>query len=166
MANSKIWHATVALACTVSLLQVRVGEWHLERDDKTEADYEIADIRYHSEYNKDPSKDFENDIALIFLKEPVGFSGPYAGKIWCRYHQGPQEEKPSILTFDCKKLRRRSSEGNICVSTGVKVKNWNDWNWMIKLKYSLRCFMIDIFLHNLHSNMKKNQMKQRLMKKI
>ena len=69
------------MPCTVSLLQVRVGEWHLERDDKTEADYEIADIRYHSEYNKDPSKDFENDIALIFLKEPVGFSGPYAGKI-------------------------------------------------------------------------------------
>jgi len=59
--------------------RVRVGEWHLEKDDGTEKDFTLADIRYHHNYNKDPSKLFENDIALIKLKQPVNFAGPYAG---------------------------------------------------------------------------------------
>ena len=66
-----------------------------------------------------------------------------------------------VLTY----IRRRSSKGNICVSTGAKVKDQNDWNWIIKLKKSLTYIMIDILLHNLHSNMRKNQMKLQIMKK-
>ena len=39
-----------------------------------------------------------------------------------------------VIQYSIKWLRRRSSESNICVSTGAKVKSQNNWNWMIKLK--------------------------------
>lgn len=59
--------------------RVRVGEWYLEKDDGTERDYALAEIHYHESYNKDKTKNFQNDIALIKLKQPVSFAGPYAG---------------------------------------------------------------------------------------
>ena len=62
----------------LSPLQVRVGEWHLEKDDDTEIDFAVSQVHIHENYGS--PKRFSNDIALIELAEPVDFSSPYAGQ--------------------------------------------------------------------------------------
>jgi len=56
---------------------VRVGEWYLKRGDGTEKDHAVAEVHVHERYNW--PKQFNNDIAIMKLKTPVDFSGPYAG---------------------------------------------------------------------------------------
>merc|ERR1712002_242041 len=56
---------------------VRVGEWYLKRGDGTEKDHAVAEVHVHESYNR--PKQFNNDIALMKLAQPVDFSGPYAG---------------------------------------------------------------------------------------
>merc|ERR1711872_729267 len=56
---------------------VRVGEHYLERHDGTEKDFAVAEVHVHERYNV--GRQFNNDIALLKLKNPVDFQGPYAG---------------------------------------------------------------------------------------
>merc|ERR1711890_98368 len=57
--------------------KVRVGEWHLKTSESSEVDMEVAEVHVHESYNS--PKRFNNDIALLKLKNPVDYSGPYAG---------------------------------------------------------------------------------------
>lgn len=57
--------------------KVRVGEWHLKSNDGPERDFEVAELHIHESYNS--PQQFQNDIALLKLKQPIDFSGPYAG---------------------------------------------------------------------------------------
>jgi len=56
---------------------VRVGEWHLKNYDGTEKDFAVQEIHVHENYNS--PQQFQNDIALLKLKQPIDFVGPYAG---------------------------------------------------------------------------------------
>merc|ERR1711890_129940 len=56
---------------------VRVGEWHLKRRDGSEEDHAVSEVHVHERYNY--PKQFNNDIAIMKLKNPVDLSGPYAG---------------------------------------------------------------------------------------
>merc|ERR1712198_431736 len=56
---------------------VRVGEWYLKRGDGTEKDMRVSEVHVRESYNR--PKQFNNDIALMKLAQPVDFSGPYAG---------------------------------------------------------------------------------------
>merc|ERR1712042_46315 len=49
----------------------------LEGGDGTEKDHAVAEVHVHERYNW--PKQFNNDIAIMKLKTPVDFSGPYAG---------------------------------------------------------------------------------------
>merc|ERR1711955_163825 len=60
-----------------SAYTVRVGEWYLKRGDGTEKDFRVSEVHVHESYNR--PKQFNNDIALMKLAQPVDFSGPYAG---------------------------------------------------------------------------------------
>merc|ERR1712136_438148 len=60
-----------------SAYTVRVGEWYLKRGDGTEKDFRVSEVHVHERYNR--PKQFNNDIALMKLAQPVDFSGPYAG---------------------------------------------------------------------------------------
>jgi len=57
--------------------KVRVGEWHLKTEDGTEKDFEVEELHVHDSFSS--PQQFQNDIALLKLKEPIDFAGPYAG---------------------------------------------------------------------------------------
>merc|ERR1711890_70268 len=56
---------------------VRVGEWHLKRRDGSEEDHAVSEVHVHERYYY--PKQFNSDIAIMKLKNPVDLSGPYAG---------------------------------------------------------------------------------------
>jgi len=56
---------------------VRVGEHSLTELDGAQNDFAVAEVHVHDRYNQ--FKTFNNDIALLKLRSPVDFSGPYAG---------------------------------------------------------------------------------------
>ena len=64
----------------MSWLQVRVGEWNLNKIDGTERDFEVEKILVHPKWNPhepDWYKTFGNDIALVKLTQRVDLRGEY-----------------------------------------------------------------------------------------
>lgn len=57
--------------------RVKAGEWRLNDNDGTEQQVEVRRIIRHDNYNNPHM--FEHDIALVKLKTPIDFSGPFAG---------------------------------------------------------------------------------------
>ena len=68
---------------------VRVGEWYLQQQDGTEKDHAVSEVHVHESYNR--PKQFNNDIALMKLAQPVDFSGPYAGEWKSEIREGRGE---------------------------------------------------------------------------